>query len=75
MYFTETANIMSVLYFHGFKHLHNNKIIRNVASITNGTTDRQDKYLVSSISVLVASHFNSGYRTIITAYESVLENV
>ena len=48
---------------------------RYVASITNGTTDRQDKYLVSLISTLVASHFNSGYRTIITVYESVSENV
>ena len=46
-----------------------------VASITNGTTDRQDKYLVSLISTLVASHFNSGYQTIITVYESVSENV
>ena len=30
-----------------------------VVSITNGTTDRQNKYLVSSISTLVVSHFNS----------------
>ena len=31
-----------------------------VGSITNGTTDRQDKYLESSISTWVMSHFNSG---------------
>ena len=37
--------------------------------------DRQDKNLVSWISTLVASRFNSGYRTIITEYESVSEKV
>ena len=54
------------------KHL---KCLSNmyVASITNGTTDRQDKYLVSLISTWVALHFNSECRTII--YQSVSENV
>ena len=49
--------------------------ILNVASITNGATGRQDRNLVSSISTWVASNFNSSSRTIITIYESVLEDV
>ena len=52
-----------------------NKGDRTVASITNRTTDRQDKYLVSLISTWVASQFKYGCRTIITVCQSVLGNV
>ena len=52
-----------------------NRLVRNVASIANGATGRQDRNLVSSISTWVASNFNSSSRTIITIYESVLEDV
>ena len=53
----------------------NYKHYDTVASMTVGATARQDAYLISSISTLVASHFNSSFRTIITVYKSVSENV
>ena len=64
---------MSLMYI---KHVHEyNFPYVHVASMTVGATGRQDAYLISSISTLVASHFNSSFRTIITVYESVSENV
>ena len=47
----------------------------SVASIANGTTDRQDMNLVSSISSWVASNFNPNLRTIMTVYRSVSNDV
>ena len=43
--------------------------------MTVGATGRQDAFLISLISTLVASHFNSSFGTIITVYESVSVNV
>ena len=66
---------LSFLNVPSYYAMYKNERVTPVASITNETTDRQDKYLVSLISTLVASHFKSGYRTIITVYKSVSENV